>query len=192
MTNTTNVSIPLELFTFDRQDELAIFAANSIIEQQFPGQGKNNFRLYNEETDAKFDGTYNETFAIKSQNREFCAKATLRVSLIKLGAHFDGMTEKSYKKVVDQMQEFLNQFLGVINQNLTTSLNMVFRIGLPTHLTHTLNSDETLYVPGVRLIDETGTYDLNVGFVRIRGGNDIDLKDAKFSLAEDDDDIDFF
>ena len=188
---TTNVNIPLEVFTFKRQDELAVFAANTIIKNLFPSNQDTSFSVKNENQD--IEKLLNETLVIKSQNKEILAKVTLRVSLVRLGANFPGIVDEPYNIIIDKFKEFINQFLGVINQNIIDAVGMEFRIGLPTHFGNSLGNEEHLMIPGTHLIDSTGTFDLNIGFVRIRGTQDIDLKDVEFVLVESsEDEIDFF
>lgn len=186
----TNVSVPLEAYRFDRQSDLAIFAADSVMKALFTEFTSNSFSESSEQDLEKY---CNETLAIKSQSRELLSKATLRVSLVRLGKNFPSIAELPYKKVLDKMKEFLNQFLGVINQNLNSHLGITFRIGLPTHLNNLTESYENAIVPGVRIIDSTGTFELYLGYVRIRGTEDINLDGLEFNLeSHDDDDIDFF
>lgn len=185
-----NVSIPLEAYRFDRQSELAVFAADTIMKELFTDFDGNGFKE-SEEND--LEGYCSETLAIKSQSRELLSKATLRVSLVRLGKNFPTLAEVPYKKVLDKMKEFLNQFLGIINQNLNSHLGITFRIGLPTHLNTLTESGENVIVPGVRIVDSTGTFELYLGYVRISGTEDIDLKGLDFNvLSQEDDDIDFF
>lgn len=190
---TSNLNIPLEVFQFDRQEELAIFAANSILKELFSPDNEILFRTYDESRDQFLDKQYNEILAIKSQNREFLSKATLKVSLVRLGANFPKLIDEPYLMIIDKFKEFINQFLGVINQNIINSIGMEFRIGLPTHFGNIANNEENLMVPGTRIVDSTGTFDLNIGFVRIRGSQDINLNDSDFVLLENsNNDIDFF
>ena len=197
MRTLTNINVPLETYHFDRQVDLAIFAGDTIMIEKFPEMERIGFRSFDSTFDKDIENFHNEIFSIKSQNEEFISKVTLKVSLIRLGAHYPKMGEIPYKKFVDYMQEFLNQFQGVVNQNIQSSIGMYFRIGLPTHICGEglplVENGENLIIPGVRIVDNTGTFDLNLGYVRIKGSSNIDLSGVDFTLmSEDEDDLELF
>jgi len=56
-----------------------------------------------------------------------------------------------------------------------------------------VENGENLIIPGVRIVDNTGTFDLNLGYVRIKGSSNIDLSGVDFTLmSEDEDDLELF
>lgn len=184
--------IQLEPYGFKRQLELATFAADKIMDDKFPGISDCTFREFKAEDDKVFESYCNETFTIKSQNQHFLSKVTLRISLVRLGANFPNMVNVPYNSLLDQMKEFLNQFLGVINQNILDIYGMEFRIGIPSHVQLINPKGENIEIPGVRLIDTTGTFDINIGYVRISGREEIDLKNTEFKVKSEEEDIEFF
>lgn len=178
----THIFIQLDPYGFNRQLELATFAADTIIIEKFPGISNCGFREFEPEKDAHFEDYCNEIFTIKCQNLDFVSKVTLRLSMVRLGANFPEMANVPYLKLIDQMKEFLNQFLGVVNQNIQEIYGMEFRIGIPSHLKLENSGDENIDVPGVRIIDTTGTFDINFGYVRINKDKEIDLKHEEFNI----------
>lgn len=187
-----HIYIQLEPYGFKRQLELATFAADRIMADKFPGVTDCSFREFNHEDDKVFESYCNETFTIKSQNQHFLSKVTMRLSLVRLGANFPDIVDVPYSNLVDQMKEFLNQFLGVINQNILDIYGMEFRIGIPSHVQLINPKGENIEIPGVRLIDTTGTFDINIGYVRISGREEIDLKNTEFKVKSEEEDIEFF
>lgn len=97
----------------------------------------------------------------------------------------------SRRNLIDLLREFVNQFLGVINQTLT---NMGFncRIGLPL----VFNRQDAqaflktgLYVPSIHFCDDYGIFNLKLGMINSTAGPKLDLSGTE--LVDTSGDIDF-
>lgn len=99
------------------------------------------------------------------------------------GVVSDGfMTVLSRRSLADLLREFVNQFLGVVNQSLV-ALGYNCRIGLPlvfskADIGSLLNTG--LFVPSLRFADERGIFDLRLGFVNGSAGPIMNLEGIAF------------
>lgn len=103
-------------------------------------------------------------------------------------SYFD---RQSHRNLVDMLREFVNQFLGILNQSLVKQ-GFNCRIGLP--LVFTKNDVESflkngLYMPSVHLCDEFGIFDLRFGMINSTAGPKLDLRGLE--LVETSGEIDF-
>lgn len=103
-------------------------------------------------------------------------------------SYFD---RQSHRNLVDMLREFVNQFLGILNQSLVKQ-GFNCRIGLP--LVFAKNDIESflkngLYMPSVHFSDEFGIFDLRFGMINSTAGPKLDLRGLE--LVETSGEIDF-
>lgn len=161
-----------------RLAELASVAMERVIPTVFSGRSIKMVQL------AKLSDTgfYDSVVVCETMLGDIVGQCTVRIASKKV----DLAGDADVKALVSQAGEFTNQFLGIINYNLS-KLGLQPKIGLPffVDLGSGGHAATKLLIPSVYFRESQGLLSVEIGFINNSGGRNLEFGDIEFGWHSD-------